>query len=239
LVSVVNPNALIIFVKYPQSGSVKRRLAKDIGRKNATVLYRLFVEGILKRTKDRRFERIIFFTPSQREREIRKWLGDNLEFYPQKGKNLGKRLSYAFQTVFKKRGARRAIVIGTDSPLIDKSLICKGFEKLKNNQCVIGPSRDGGYYLLGLSKFKRKIFQNIDWGTNRVFKQTLNTIKNSKLKFSLLEVGFDIDTKEDLVLLKEYLRKLDKTDYKGLLPLIDLLSTITLKLHNRRGVDYD
>ena len=219
-------DVLIIFVKYPQPGSVKTRLRKTIGARKATLLYKLFVKSILEATNSNTYRRMIFYTPAGKEKEIKDWLGEGREVYLQRGNNLGERLSNAFQFAFQ-NGARSVVAIGTESPLLDKKSILKAFKELKNKSCVIGPSQDGGYYLLGLSKFKREIFQNINWGTDRVFKQTLNAIKKSKLKFCLLELGFDVDTIDDLILLKQQLRNLRKAKSKLLSPLIDLLNKIT------------
>lgn len=197
-------NVLIIFIKYPQPGFVKTRLAKDIGKENASILYRLFVEAVLSRTKDRDFKRIIFYYPPESKNRIRNWIGQDYDIYAQKGIDLGNRLSNAFEFTFKK-GAKRVIAIGTDSPHLDKKIILKGFKELENKPSVVGPTLDGGYYLLGLSQFHQELFQDISWGTHKVFRQTLDILKKLKIKFSLLEKELDVDTLDDLILLKNKL----------------------------------
>ncbi|MBI3008198.1 MAG: DUF2064 domain-containing protein, partial [Candidatus Omnitrophica bacterium] len=107
-------NVLIIFVKYPEPGFVKTRLAEKIGKDKAAFLYRVFVEAILARTEDIGFRRIIFCHPPEKSQGFRDWLGDN-EVYLQEGDTLGERLSNAFEVTFK-NGARRVVTIGTDSP---------------------------------------------------------------------------------------------------------------------------
>ena len=191
-------NILIIFVKYPQAGFVKTRLAKDIGKEEAVLLYRRFVEIILKRTDDMSFNRFIFYSPARKGRQIQKWLGYGLTTFAQKGNNLGERLSNAVGSTFRK-GSKKVVVIGSDSPTIDKKIILKAFKELENKDCVIGPSLDGGYYLLGLSSFNREIFKDISWSTNKVFKQTINKLKKLRLRFNLLEQLSDVDNLKDLL----------------------------------------
>lgn len=196
----------MIFVKYPTRGTVKTRLAKTIGNADATLLYKEFVDTIINRTESKDVTRVVFYTPYNKRYDIMQWLGKDFIFYPQRGKDLGKRLRNAFALVFNK-GAKNAIVIGTDSPLIDQDLIRKALDKLKQCHCVIGPSRDGGYYLLGLSCFCEEIFKGIQWSSASVFEQTLNCIKRAGLAVDILPAGFDVDTKEDLLFLKEELQR--------------------------------
>lgn len=224
--SLMKSNVLIIFIKYPQVGFVKTRLAKDIGKRKAASLYRLSVEAVIKRTESRVFQRIIFYTPREKEEEVRSWLGGfNLEMYPQEGNNLGQKLMRAFDFVFKK-GAVKTIIIGSDSPEIENKIIISAFKNLKNKHCVIGPSLDGGYYLLGLSRFYKEIFQRIDWGTGRVFKQTLKALNRLQLKVSCLGKLSDIDTLEDLVVLSRKLNSVSQKESKELIPIRALANKI-------------
>jgi len=220
---MLSDNVLIIFVKYPQAGFVKTRLAKEIGKKNASELYRLFVETLLARIKDKNFTRVIFYSPISKRNEIKRWLGDDLALSPQKGRGLGERLSCAFRLAFK-NGAKRVVVIGTDSPALNKKLILDAFKKLKNTQCVLGPTFDGGYYLVGLTSFHKEIFQHIDWGSDNVFKQTLKAIKESKVDFSLLDKQLDIDNKDDLHTFCRGLSEIYKAEPTGLAPLVNFIS---------------
>ncbi len=224
---ILSHNVLLIFVKYPEPGFVKTRLAKDVGDKNAARLYRLFAEEILNRTKDEKFRRIIFFSPPDKKSEIIDWIGGNWEMCPQAGKDLGERMCSAFRFAFK-QGGKKAVIIGTDSPLLDSVTIVKAFVELETNQCVIGPSPDGGYYLLGLSAPHMELFQGVDWSTPKVFSQTVSILNKLGVKFTLLEEHFDVDTVDDLIILKEELRKIDRPDQ---LPLIEAID----RIHSRKG----
>ena len=228
-------NVLIIFIKYPQAGFVKTRLAKEIGKKNASELYRLFVETILSQVKDKNFTRVIFYSPVSKRNEIKRWLGENpalarkggvnLVLYPQKGRDLGERLSDAFRLVFRK-GAKRVVVIGTDSPTLDKKIVLDAFERLNNVQCVLGPALDGGYYLVGLSYFYREIFKGINWSSVKVFNQTLAIIKRLRIQFSLLKENFDIDNLCDLMSFRRRLPQIHKTNSADLTYLIEALDKV-------------
>lgn len=214
-------NVLIIFVKYPEPGFVKTRLAEKIGKDKAAFLYRLFVEAILARTEDIGFRRIIFCHPPKKSRGFRDWLGAN-EVYFQEGDTLGERLSNAFEVTFK-NGARRVITIGSDSPTIDKEVILKAFKNLENKQCVIGPAVDGGYYLIGLSRLHKEIFKDINWSTRDVFRQTKDKLNRLGLEFSILNKELDIDSFDDLMRLKDKLKSLHKINPVGLTPLLNSL----------------
>lgn len=222
---------LIIFIKYPQAGRVKTRLARSIGRENAARLYRAFVEAILKRTKCKSFQRVIFYNPARKEKETRNWLGEAAPgsvFALQRGRDLGERLSHAFKFAFD-RGAARAVAIGSDSPLIDKALIVGALRKLRDVRCVIGPALDGGYYLIGLSSLNEKIFQGIHWGTESVLGQTIAKLKQLKIKYALLSKSFDIDSYQDIILFKKKMQSALRINPLGLAHLYGILEKLEKK----------
>lgn len=221
---------LIIFVKYPEPGCVKTRLAHSIGKDKAAFLYRTFVELLLKKTSDMSSERFIFYTPADKREKLSNWLGGGSKLFPQRGNDLGQRMSNAVRFAFAK-GAREIVIVGTDIPLLDKEVVLTAFKKLENRQCVIGPSLDGGYYLLGLSHFEGKIFQNINWGTDKVLNQTLGAVKRLGLTYSLLEERFDVDDIEDLVRLRLSLRRYRKAGSPELDFLSDRLDELSLNTH--------
>lgn len=204
---VTENNILAIFAKFPQAGMVKTRLSTEIGCRKVVALYRIFVETIVKNTEDKDFKRILFYAPPAQKKNFSDWLGSEIALHPQKGRELGGRLASAYRFAFA-QGAGRVVVIGTDSPLIDRNIIRKAFAKLKNRDCVLGPSRDGGYYLLGLSHPCAEIFEDIEWSTKKVLKQTLKTLNTLNVSYTLLDEHFDVDTRADLIELKHSLRKL-------------------------------
>jgi uncharacterized protein len=190
---------LLIFVKYPEPGKVKTRLAKNIGLENAAVLYRKMAETIIHDlSKLTDYTKIIFFDPPERKNDVMRWLTFNgLSFIAQEGNSLGEKMLNAFSHAFS-LGADKAVIIGTDCPQITTQTILRAFEKLEKSEAVIGPSYDGGYYLLGLRRFSREIFHDIDWSTNLVFDQTMKKIRDEGLQSTCLETLRDVDTVEDL-----------------------------------------
>ncbi len=195
-----NPNhILLIFVKYPEPGKVKTRLAKDIGKKNAAQIYATMAKAVIDNlSKSKKHKTIIFFDPPERKTDINNWLQcGGCKFFPQNGSSLGEKMANAFLRAFS-LGAEKAVIIGTDCIDISNDLINESFSTLHKTDVVLGPAEDGGYYLLGLKKPIPEIFNNIDWSTNRVLNQTLEKLREKKLRFKLLQTLKDIDTANDL-----------------------------------------
>ncbi len=211
-------NALIIFIKYPEPGKVKTRLAKAVGNERACAIYKSIAEDVIKNVSlknPRTYDVYAFFTPQDKENEIKDWLRPfrnndqtfDTQYIPQEGDTLGERMSHAFQQLFQDKGYKRCIIIGTDCPEIDATLIENAFETLQGKDIVLGPCRDGGYYLLGMSRlspirFEREfvldLFVDIDWSTDRVFDQTTAKVRKNNLSYSILKTLADVDTPEDL-----------------------------------------
>ncbi len=191
---------LLIFVKYPEPGKVKTRLAENIGSENAATLYREMAESIIyELSKPTDFKKIIFFDPPQRKDDMIRWLKfGGFSFMPQEGKSLGERMSNAFNHAFSIGAAKKAVIVGTDCPQITMQTIAKAFDKLETSEAVLGPSYDGGYYLLGLRRLMPDVFHDIDWSTNLVFDQTMKKLRNSGIRPECLEMLRDVDTVEDL-----------------------------------------
>ena len=203
---MINKNVLIVFLKYPLPGTFKTRLAKSIGEENAAMLYRCFVQTILGNTKSADYETIIFFAPEEEHKQIKKWLGKGWHFRAQKGNSLGERLIDAFRYVFDS-GAKKSLVIGTDSPLIESEDILNAFSSLKEKDCVIGPAYDGGYYLLGLNCLHAELFALDEYSTDKVFENTMEKARELGLNVKVLDKRFDVDTVEDLAMLRRELEK--------------------------------
>ena len=129
-------------------------------------------------------------------------------FLVQNGSDLGDKMLSAFQWAFNEK-YKNVILIGTDLWNISENMVIRARNVLENKDFVIGPTYDGGYYLIGMKKIKKKIFQNIPWSTNRVLEETLKKIKNDSVYFLEIENDIDdfIDLKNDLNLYKLYLEK--------------------------------
>ncbi len=199
---------LVVFAKDPIPGRVKTRLTPRITPDEAAKLYKAFVLDIVNNVRKLERNRIdnvtVAYTPVDAEMVFRKLVDHPVNFLPQKGDNLGERMRNAFNQSFAE-GAKRVVIIGTDSPTLPTSYIQKAFDVLKKVPVVIGPTFDGGYYLLGLSKQNDNIFDDVEWSTSRVFKQTLTRIKSLNMQVYVLPPWYDVDTPEDLEFLKSHL----------------------------------
>jgi rSAM/selenodomain-associated transferase 1 len=199
---------LVVFVKDPIPGRVKTRLTPRITPDEAAKLYKAFTLDIISNARKLKRNSVnnitVAYTPVGAEKAFRKLVKQPTNFLPQKGKNLGERMKNAFKQSFAE-GAKRVVIIGTDSPTLPVPYIQKAFDILKKIPIVIGPTFDGGYYLVGLSGLNDDIFDGIEWGTSRVFDQTLTRIKSLNTQVYVLPPWYDVDTSEDLEFLKSHL----------------------------------
>lgn len=192
-------DSVIIFLRYPRNGQVKTRLAKTTSSEFATSFYKSCAENLVSITKKiSSINRFVFFSNKSEEKEIKSWLGGKLFYAHQEGNDLGSRMKNAFEKVLS-TGSQKVIIIGTDIPDLSKELICSAFNSLDTNDVVIGPSEDGGYYLLGIKKMYAKLFEGIEYSTSSVLSETLARVKDLNLTYRLLPVLPDIDTEEDLI----------------------------------------
>lgn len=192
-------NTLLYFVKYPEPGKVKTRLAKTLGDEAASRVYRDLAEvnfRILTSLDQEDIESVIVFDPPDKEREIKEWLPAS-RHVPQQGNDLGERLVSAFHFPFS-RGANAALAIGSDTLGLKPELISKAFDRLENYEVTIGPAKDGGYYLIGLRSPQPFLFHGIPWSTSDVFRATLGKVQERGLSCYLLPELDDLDEIKNL-----------------------------------------
>lgn len=129
---------------------------------------------------------------------MRAWLGPDLAYEPQRGRDLGERMYGAFQRAFLE--CRRAVLVGSDTPDLPPALVREAFHGLEGHDAVLGPAFDGGYYLIGLTRagLLPALFQGIAWGSALVFERTRQLLEEKGLSFHLLPPWGDIDEYEDL-----------------------------------------
>jgi uncharacterized protein len=143
---------------------------------------------------------VIYFDPPEAQTELEDWLGEEaLAFHPQEGEDLGARLARAFQHASRPGGPM--CVVGTDIPGLDGELVETAFRRLEAEdgpQIVLGPAKDGGYYLLALRSPEPRLFQGIRWSTSSVREQTLDRARELGLSVEELPVLVDVDRVEDL-----------------------------------------
>ena len=193
-------SALIIFQKNAVLGKVKTRLSADVGDEVAMEIYQQLVRhthNICASVPDQKFLFFSDFIPD----DISEF-GQDYQFEVQSGTDLGSRMENAFQRIFTK-GYEKIIVIGTDCGELESSILEEAFELLDTHEVIIGPAKDGGYYLLGMKKLFPDLFEDIPWSTEKVLFLTMEKLEKQKISYELLEILFDVDRIEDWEKLKE------------------------------------
>ncbi len=188
--------ALIIFVRHPELGKVKTRLAKTVGDENALDIYRQLLQHTHAVTFDLPCDKYVYYADSIPEQDL--WENESYYKSTQHGSTLGERMLHAFTEVFSK-GYTAVQIIGSDCATLTTTIVQQGFSSLAKNDIVIGPSKDGGYYLLGMQKSHAKIFTNKVWSTDTVLQQTIDDIQQLSLSHTLLPILTDIDTEADWI----------------------------------------
>ena len=189
---------LLVFVKAPRPGAVKTRLAAVLGDDDAARLYRVLAEEEIRRTAPRagEYDRILLFTPEDARPEIERWLPQEM-LEPQEGRDLGERMSRAFASAFA-AGAHRVAIIGTDVPSCGREHVVEAFRSLGDHDVVLGPTHDGGYYLIALDRPRPALFPSIPWSTPSVLPATAERADVLGLGVRMLDPLRDIDTVDDL-----------------------------------------
>lgn len=188
-------SVLIIFVKNPALGKAKTRLAKTIGDKKALAIYKL----LLARTKQIVFDLDIDIQVHYTEFIDENDLWDNKRFDKdiQVKAGLGEKMQHAFYKVFE-QGYQKTCIIGSDCYDLTSELINRAFDALNDNDFVVGPSEDGGYYLLGMKKLEPQLFQNKTWSTATVYPDTIRDFQSMGSSYFSLPMISDVDVEADL-----------------------------------------
>ncbi len=190
---------LIIFGRYPEPGKTKTRLISALGPAGAADLQRRLTEDIFRTAVSSASKNdfdIQFCFEGGDSTKIKKWLGPDVSCQPQTEGDIGGRMSSALNDAFG-NGRKRVVLIGTDIQEIKESDIKDAFTALAKHNLVLGPSADGGYWLVGL-KEPADIFNGIMWSTEKVLLQTTAIADKKGLDYCLLDTKTDIDTIEDL-----------------------------------------
>jgi len=191
---------LIIFTRYPEPGKTKTRLIPALGPEGAADLHRRMSEQTMNWARHLQNHSSISIEvryEGGNESLFRQWLGPDLFYQAQGEGDLGERMARAFAQAFES-GMERVILVGTDIPGLNEGRVQKAFEKLQDHELVLGPAKDGGYYLIGLCWPMPLLFRGVAWGTSDVFSQTLKLAQDLNLKVYLLEPLQDVDGPEDL-----------------------------------------
>ena len=169
---------IIIFTRYPEPGKTKTRLIPVLGAEGAADLQRRMAEHVLAQAQDLAARREVSLEVCYEggdEALLSRWLGSRFSYCEQRAGDLGIRMNAAFKEAFLK-GSERVLIIGTDCPGLTDKLLETALEGLHEHDVVLGPARDGGYYLIGLKRLCPSLFHDIQWGTHEVLARTLEVV---------------------------------------------------------------
>jgi uncharacterized protein len=197
------PNRLLVFARLPEAGKVKTRLARDLGEARALDVYEAMLRDLFANlgAADDELDIEVLWAPTEAANgaALKRAFND----YPlamQTGDTLGDRLGMAFSERFFFHRTQKIVAIGVDEPALPRALIDAAVGLLESCDWVLGPAEDGGYYLIGCraAAFDSAIFAGIEWGSDRVFAETLAKIRAWQTTVAVLPLRRDIDLIDDL-----------------------------------------
>jgi rSAM/selenodomain-associated transferase 1 len=191
------PDTLLVVAKQPAPGQTKTRLCPPLTHDQAADLYDCFLQdtlSIMRAVPDVR--RVIGYLPEDAQGYFRQ-LAPDMELSPQRGASLGERLDHLLTEALL-GGSQRAVIMDSDSPTLPTAYLQQAFEDLADADVVLGPTRDGGYYLIGVKQPQPGLLREVQMSTPRVLADTVALAKASGLTVSLLPAWYDVDTIEEL-----------------------------------------
>lgn len=181
-----------VFVRAPELGKVKTRLARALGESAALQAYVELVEGTLGALEEGAFDCELWFDGPQND-HLWKWRSDHvLPAFKQPETDLGGRMLAAVAAGVK-------VVVGSDIPALDAGYVEQALARLARADAVLGPVEDGGYCLIGMNEPHPELFRSIEWSTDTVVKQTLSRADSAGLNVALLDTLWDVDDYADYV----------------------------------------
>jgi len=189
----MHADALIIFIKNPEKGKVKTRLAADVGDEQALRIYRALLAHTRKVALAVSVDRLLFYDQYIVEQDD--WPHTDFDKHVQVTGDLGARMEAAFSEALGQR--EKAVIIGSDCASLTPDIVQQAFSALDHADAVIGPAMDGGYYLLGLKTLIPEIFRNMTWSTGQVFQETTDRLKAGAHSYALVDKLSDIDYATD------------------------------------------
>lgn len=190
----VKNKALAIFIKNPELGKAKTRIAKDSSDEIALSIYSKLLNITRTLCNKVKTNRYVFY--SQFIDESDEWTTNSFNKKLQGGSNLGEKMSNGFQVLFTEQ-YNKVLLIGSDCPYITEEIINEAYSSLDKHDFVFGPTYDGGYYLIGMKEFRPIIFSNIEWSTEHVLNKSLERAASIGCKYHLLPTLQDIDHLDD------------------------------------------
>lgn len=197
---------LIVFAREPEKGRVKTRLKGVLSETGCLNLYKAFLRDTINLAQKVKVqEYVIAYDSTDGAKPYLKSIASKFNFYRQEGKDLGQRMhnTFSYARAIK---ADKSVIIGSDSPGLPVNLIKAAFQKLDKYDLVLGPSEDGGYYLIGLKYPCEELFKDVRWSSGDVLSATLKKAKRLRKKYFLLDTWYDVDDAKSLARLESDLR---------------------------------
>jgi len=199
-------NAVIVFCKPPVAGRVKTRLIGALSARQAAEIHEACVKDTIAMVNALPGAKRWLYVASSRAAAQRMaahiLLGMKWKVVTQRGSDLGERMRNAIEEQLH-AGAEKVVIVGTDSPWMGGERIARALQLLDKTDVVLGPSEDGGYYLVAARQAVSKMFSGIHWGTVEVLPKTLRALRAMRTSFHLLKRDFDLDRPEDLRRVKQ------------------------------------
>ena len=202
--SIHNEVTLALFAKQPIPGRVKTRLASATSPEWAAALSEAFLLDALDRFESFEGRRVLVYDPPEAWGYFERMTAGRYELVPQAGGDLGQRLGSFLESAINQSSAS-VLVVGTDCPTLPMTFIAQAVAELKRADLVVGPTTDGGYYLIGGTRYLPELFTGIPWSTNRVLSETTNRIAAANARLALLPPWYDVDTLDDVRMLHGHL----------------------------------
>jgi rSAM/selenodomain-associated transferase 1 len=201
-----HPNrTLVIMAKAPKPGRVKTRLTESLPSHAVTALYRCLLEDTLALATSLTSVEVAVMCPEADQEELAQLLGNRVQVVAQKGEGLAAGLTSVFRH-FTAGGQQHVIAFNSDSPHLPPSVLDGAFEILATHDVVVGPTHDGGYYLVGAKAAHPTLFESDGMGTRSALERLLMRTKELELSTGFTEQFYDIDVASDLMLLERELR---------------------------------
>lgn len=200
-------HCLGVFAKYWEPGKVKTRLAQSFGTTKAARIYEVFVAATIARLTSIEARRVLAYSPGDpaTRQHFSAAEKEGWGLTAQVSGDLGQRMATFFEEQLR-HGAERVVLVGTDSPNLPLVEVQEAFEHLRTTDVVIGPSRDGGYYLIGVAERVPPIFEDMPWSGPELLKATTSRLQAAGIAFETLDPWYDVDELFDLHQLIDDLR---------------------------------
>lgn len=201
----MNRNAIILFTRVPEEGKTKTRMMPYLSPEECVALHESFLKDIIREAASASADLRVYATPTLEDAAFRGLFPAGTEFFLQEGPDLGVRMETALEETLK-AGYDAAVLVGTDLPEVRKEDFQCAFRILEQRDVVLGPTRDGGYWLIGLTKPSHAPFEPKTYGNGTVYESTLEGIQRGGLSAGFVRELEDMDEREDLAAFRDRIR---------------------------------